>query len=133
VAFFNYYFKKKITKALHKIVQTLLSLSKTNKTTTKEVLRNIETFTRFCRIWPNHKYLYIKSIKNKELREYIVGEDDFAAHTNRTDDFALKTLNLIKRFKAKRPYHGKKHSVMQAEKKVFTIENSLPYLMRTAL
>jgi hypothetical protein len=42
-------------------------------------------------------------------------------------------LNLIKRFKAKRPYHGKKHSVMQAEKKVFTIENSLPYLMRTAL
>jgi hypothetical protein len=37
-------------------------------------------------------------------------------------------LNLIKRFKAKRPYHGKKHYVMQ-EKKVFTIENS--YLMGT--
>jgi hypothetical protein len=33
-------------------------------------------------------------------------------------------LNLIKRFKAKRPYHGKKHSVMQAEES-FHIENSL--------
>jgi hypothetical protein len=58
------------------------------------------------------------AIKNKELREYIIGKDDFeyAAHTNRTDDLPLKdALNLIKRFKAKRPYHGKKHYVMQAE------------------
>jgi hypothetical protein len=40
-------------------------------------------------------------------------------------------LNLM-RFKAKDPIMGR-NSVMQAEKKVFTIENSLPYLMRTAL
>jgi hypothetical protein len=41
-------------------------------------------------------------------------------------------LNLIKRFKAKRPYHGKKHYVMQAEES-FHIRKFLPYLMRTAL
>jgi hypothetical protein len=40
-------------------------------------------------------------------------------------------LNLM-RFKAKDPIMGR-NSVMQAEKKVFTVENSLPYLMRTAL
>ncbi|WP_339918811.1 PAS domain S-box protein [uncultured Flavobacterium sp.] len=42
---------------------------------------------------PNHKYLYINpiAIKNKELREYIIGKDDFeyAKHTNRTTDFAI--------------------------------------------
>jgi hypothetical protein len=56
-------------------------LSKTNKTTTaKEVLQHIRLLTnRFCRIYPNHKYLYINpvAIKNKELREYIIGKDDF--------------------------------------------------------
>ncbi|WP_083832420.1 PAS domain-containing protein [Flavobacterium sp. ACAM 123] len=43
---------------------------------------------------PNHKYLYLNpiAIKNKELREYIIGKDDFeyAKHTNRTDDFAIE-------------------------------------------
>jgi hypothetical protein len=55
-------------------------------------------------------------------------------HTNRTDDLPLKdALNLIKRFKAKRPYHGKKHSVMQAEEESFHSRKFTPYLMRTAL
>ncbi|PKH66298.1 hypothetical protein CXF59_10020 [Flavobacterium sp. ALD4] len=43
---------------------------------------------------PNHKYLYLNpiAIKNKELREYIIGKDDFeyAKHTNRTADFAIE-------------------------------------------
>jgi hypothetical protein len=65
------------------------------------------------------------AIKNKELREYIIGKMILnMLHTIEQMILPLKdALNLIKRFKA-RPYHGKKHSVMQAEKKVFTIENS---------
>jgi hypothetical protein len=37
-------------------------------------------------------YINPVAIKNKELREYIIGKDDFeyAAHTNRTDDFAIE-------------------------------------------
>jgi hypothetical protein len=69
-------------------------LSKTNKTTTaKEVLRKILDClpTDFAVFDPNHKYLESCCHKNKELREYIVGKDDFEyAHTNRTDDFAIE-------------------------------------------
>jgi hypothetical protein len=76
----------------------------------------------------NHKYLY-KSCRhqNKELREYIVGKMILNMLHTLIEQMILPlkdALNLIKRFKAKRPYHGKKHSVMQAEKKV-TVENSL--------
>jgi PAS domain S-box-containing protein len=43
---------------------------------------------------PNHKYLYLNpvAIKNKELREYIIGKDDFeyAKHTKRTDEHAIE-------------------------------------------
>jgi hypothetical protein len=85
--------------------------------------------TDFAVFDPNHKYLYINpvAIKNKELREYIIGKDDFeyAAHTNRTDDFAIeRRTKFNKAIQSKETYHGKKHSVMQAEKKVFTVENS---------
>lgn len=41
----------------------------------------------------NYKYRYVNpiAIKNRELREYIIGKDDFeyAKHTNRTADFAI--------------------------------------------
>jgi hypothetical protein len=71
-------------------------------------------------------YINPVAIKNKELREYIIGKDDFeyAAHTNRTDDFAIERRTKFNKAIQSRPYHGKKHYVMQAEKKVFT-ENSL--------
>jgi PAS domain S-box-containing protein len=50
--------------------------------------------TDFAVFDSNHKYLYLNpvAIKNKKLRDYIIGKDDFeyAAHTNRTDDFAIK-------------------------------------------
>jgi PAS domain S-box-containing protein len=43
---------------------------------------------------PNHKYIYLNpiAIKNKALREYIIGKDDFeyAKYTNRTDAFAIE-------------------------------------------
>jgi PAS domain S-box-containing protein len=42
----------------------------------------------------NHRYLYLnaKAIKNKALRQYIIGKEDFeyAKHTNRTNDFAIE-------------------------------------------
>ncbi|SDZ93378.1 PAS domain S-box-containing protein [Flavobacterium gillisiae] len=42
----------------------------------------------------NYKYIYVNpiAIKNKELREYIIGKDDFeyTKHTNRADTFAIE-------------------------------------------
>ena len=42
----------------------------------------------------NYKYLYVNplAIRNKELRKYIIGKDDFqyAKHTQRTDAFAIE-------------------------------------------
>lgn len=45
----------------------------------------------------NHKYTYLNpiAIKNKALREFIIGKDDFeyAIHTNRKNDFAIDRHN----------------------------------------
>jgi hypothetical protein len=82
VAFFNYYFNRKKTKALHRNCSDITEFENQQNYNCKSLQHIRLLLTDFAVFGPNHKYLYLLSIKNKELREYIVGKDDFeyAAH-----------------------------------------------------
>jgi hypothetical protein len=68
-------------------------------------------------------------VANKELREYIIGKDDFeyAAHTNRTDDFAIeRRANLLNSKQRDLSWE----ETLNASGESFHNRNSLLYLMR---